>query len=139
MLIWHFVSVLIWRSKPGGMGIYGDFFFADVNRFGGGLAGRVNNIKNLTIGNLVQYGNDEKTNFGREATQFLRQNMPGGSIWYARLAWERMVLDQLQYLTDPDAHRAFRRKMGKRKRDYGQDFWWAPGESAPDHAPDMWH
>ena len=60
----------------------------------------------------------------------MRQNTPGGSLWYIRLAYERMLLDQLQMMVDPDARAAFHRQMQNRKRDYGQELWWAPGETA---------
>ena len=65
----------------------------------------------------------------------MRQNTPGGSLWYIRLAYERMLLDQLQMMVDPDARAAFHRQKRNRKRDYGQEFWWAPGETAPRRAP----
>jgi hypothetical protein len=131
--------------QGGGMGIYGDFLFADVNRFGGSLAGtvagpmvdRLDNIRKLTIGNFIEFGQGkEKTNTGRELAQFVKQNTPGSSLWFARLAYERILMDQLQYLLDKDAHSAFQRRMASRKRDFKQDFWWKPGETAPRRGPD---
>jgi hypothetical protein len=130
--------------QGGGMGIYGDFLFANVNRFGGGLAGtiagpmadRLNAFRDLTIGNVMELGED-KTNFGREAVKFARGNTPGGSLWYVRLAYERVVLDQLQHMVDPEARAAFRKRVQNRKKNYGNDFWWAPGDAAPARAPDL--
>lgn len=131
--------------QGGGLGIYGDFLFGNVNRFGGGLTGtiagplwdRLGNLRDLTIGNLMQLGEKEPTNFGREAVQFLRQNTPGGSLWYMRLAYERIVLDQLQHLVDPEARAAFRKRVQQRKKNYGNDFWWKPGDVGPTRAPDV--
>lgn len=130
--------------QGGGLGIYGDFMFADLNRFGGGLSstvagpviGRLDNLRNLTLGNIQELASDE-TNFGREAVRFLRQNTPGGSIWYLRLAYNRMLLDQLQYAADPQAYKAFRRQQANRRRDYGQGYWWAPGDFNAARAPDL--
>lgn len=133
--------------QGGGMGIWGDLLFSDVNRFGGGMAqtlagpmaDRVDQIRRLTIGNIQQGATGERTNIGREAAQFVRQNTPGSSLWYLRLAWERIAMDQLQHLADPEASAAFRRRRQQRLRDYGNEFWWSPGETAPRRGPDLSH
>ena len=36
---------------------------------------------------------------------------------YTRLVYQRMFLDQLQYLTDPDAHKFFREQEQRMKRE----------------------
>lgn len=131
--------------QGGGLGIYGDFLFADLNRYGGGLAGniggpvveRASDLINLTIGNAAQLWQGEDTKMGREVVGFLRGNVPGGNIWYWRLAWERLALDQLQYLVDPEANKAFKRKQQFWEREFGQGFFWAPGTTAPQRAPDF--
>ena len=129
--------------QGGGLGIYGDFFFADVNRFGGGMAttiagppvGKINDFWNLTGGNLVQLASGEKTNFGRELVKFAKGSIPGGNIWYLKLAFERNVLDQLQTIVDPEAQKAFRRQQQYWRKNFGQEFWWAPGQNGPERAP----
>lgn len=125
--------------QGGGLGIYGDFLFANVNRYGGGfsttlggpLIDRANDFWNLTAGNAIQLASGEKTHFGRELVKFARGNIPGGNIWYLKLAFERTVLDQLQFLADPEANKAFKRQQQYWQRNYGQDFFWAPGRMAP--------
>ena len=67
--------------------------------------------------------------------QFLGRNTPGSSLWYLRLGYERILLDQLQGLLDPEAKAAWRRRVQMQKRDYGNDFYWQPGELAPQRAP----
>lgn len=131
--------------QGGGLGIYGDFLFANVNRYGSGfgstVAGptieRANDFWNLTGGNLVQLASGEKTHFGRELVKFMRGSIPGGNIWYLKLAWEREVLDQMQFLADPEANKAFKRQQQYWRRNYGQDYFWAPGERRPQRAPDI--
>jgi hypothetical protein len=132
-------------ATSGGLTIIGDFFYGSLNRFGSSFAGtlggplvdRASNLWNLTGGNVVQFAQGEKTNFGRELVSFARQNMPGSSHWYMRLALERLAFDMLQHLIDPEARAAFRRKEGRQKKLYGNEFWWAPGESSPRRAPDL--
>ncbi len=131
--------------QGGGLGIWGDFFLADTNRFGGGpaatLAGplfeRVVNLWNLTGGNIKQLTIGEKTNFGRELSQFIKINTPGSSLWYARLAWERIAWDSLQKLIDPEAQAAFRRREQNAKRDRKTKYFWGPGQLGPARPPDL--
>lgn len=137
-------------AQGGGLGIYGDFLFSDVNRFGGGLVstvagptvGMLNDLRNLTIGNGVQVlrgalGESKDTNAGRELTNFIRGNTPLlSSLWYAKLAYNRILVDQLQYQLDPDARAAWHRQEAKRQRDYGQQMYWPSGQMAPTHWPD---
>jgi hypothetical protein len=131
--------------QGGGLGLFGDFFFADQNRFGGGpiesfagpVAGLGADLLRVTVGNLQQAVKGEDTNAGREAVRALGRYAPGGSLWYTRLAFERQVLDRLQEQVDPRAARSFRDTESRARRDMGQRFWWAPGERAPERAPDL--
>ena len=68
--------------------------------------------------------------------RFLRSNTPGSSLWYSRLAMDRLIWDQLQELADPEYRRAFKRTEDRARKDYGQDYWWRPGQAAPQRAPD---
>lgn len=137
-----------WASallQGGGLGIYGDFLFSNMNRFGGGLATtltgpavqRTTDLINLTAGNVAQLASGERTHFGRELVRFVKGNVPGTNIWYMRQAWERMLFDQVQFLVDPDAHKAFRNLVRNRQRDYGQGTFWTPGELLPSRLPDL--
>jgi hypothetical protein len=130
--------------QGGGLGIYGDFLFSNVNRYGGGFAstfggalmGRANDLWNLTAGNVLQLASGEKTHFGRELNRFLRSNTPGSTIWYLRAAWERVLMDQLQFVMDPEANKAFKQRQKFYMREFGQKFWWEPGRMMPGRAPD---
>jgi hypothetical protein len=128
--------------QGGGFGIWGDFLFSDINRYGGTMGGNIggpllektSDFYNLTIGNLVQLGMGEKTQFGKELARTIGSNVPGNNIWYLRLAWERVLMANVQRALDPDADKAFRRQVKKREKDYGQGYWWTPGESRPNFA-----
>lgn len=121
----------------GGLAIWGDFLFQDVNRFGGGIestiAGPVfsalDDARNLTIGNMVELAQGKDTNFAADAVRFTQRYMPGGSIWYLRLALQREIFDQLLVETDPDAASKFRRLETNAYRDRGQEYFWGPGKS----------
>jgi len=129
----------------GGLGIMGDFLFANTNRFGGGLtetisgprAGFLNDLRDLSVGNIQQLAQGEETKFGSEMVDFAGRNMPGASTWYLRLAIDRLVLDQLQLISNPDAPKKFRRMERQRAREYDQEYFWRPGETTPERLPDI--
>jgi hypothetical protein len=131
--------------QGGGLGIFGDFLFSDVNRFGGGLphtlAGPVitfaDDVRRLTIGNALQLAGEDDTNAGRELVNFLKRYTPGGSVWYARLGYERLMLDELQRWVDPHAESNFRRRERARRRQHGQRYFWRAGSRAPQRGPDL--
>lgn len=131
--------------QGGGLGIFGDVLFKGVNRFGGGLAstiagapvGFVNDLNNLTVGNIMQLAGGDDSNAGGEAVRFARRYIPGASLWYTRLAAERLLFDNMDRWADPKAHKRFRRLERKYEREYNQKFWWKPGKNAPDRMPNL--
>ena len=65
-------------------------------------------VRRLLIGNALQGAGGADTNTGRELMNFLRRYTPGGSVWYARLGYERLIVDELQRHLDPRANQQFR-------------------------------
>ena len=130
--------------QSGGAGIFGDFIASATSRNGAGfeqtlagpVAGRVKNIWNLTGGNVLQYAQDEKTNFGREAVTFARQNTPL-LPWYVRSVYERAILDQIQKQVDPDVHKSMQSRVRLMKKLNGTDFYYPPGAIFPTRAPNI--
>lgn len=133
-------SVKFWLAalaQGGGAGIFGDFFFSDVNRFGGGLAetlagpgvGFADDMLRFTVGNARELALGDETHAGGELVGLLRRYTPGGSLWYLRLAYEREVLDQIQRMIDPEAERSFRRRI-QSAREYDTQYFAPPGLSA---------
>ena len=123
----------------GGLGIFGDFLFSDQNRYGGSLsktiAGPVTSFLgdaiNLTIVNAMELLTGEKTNAGRELAAFVQRYTPGSSLWYARVAFERIIMDTLEKLINPDFESDTRRNINKLRTRTGQEYWWEPGEISP--------
>lgn len=130
-------------AQGGGLGIFGDFLFADYNRFGNGLASTilgpgvsaVEDVWEATGGQLRKAASGQETNLSEETLKLLRNYTPGGTLWYARTAYNRVLLDQLQHLTDPKATQRFKRQVQNARRERDQGFWWEPGAAAPDRLP----
>ena len=132
--------------QAGGLGILADFLFANVNRHGGSfaqtlagpLADRVGNVIDLTVGNITKAAQGKKTSVAADTLKFVRMNTPVlSSLFYAKQAYNRILIDQLQKLIDKDAQASFYREITRAKTNYKQDFWWLPGEVLPRRAPDI--
>jgi hypothetical protein len=143
-------------TQGGGLGILGDFFYAAQARNGkssaltsmGTGAALVSDVWDLTGGNVGEVahglsdGEDlatavEKAHPARDAARFMARYSPLSSVWWARAAWDRAVVDQLQKLMDPHAAEDFDRQARRMKRDMGMTQWWPEGAAAPARAPDV--
>jgi hypothetical protein len=124
-------------AQGGGLGIFGDYLFSDVNRFGigpisspfgpsGELATKTGL---LTLGNLQQFLAGDETNIVPEALQYLKRYTP--DVWQTRLLTDSMF-DQLTIMADSRFEKKFRRQMRKRQKDYSQDYWWKKGKTLPE-------
>ena len=130
-------------AQGGGLGVMGDFLYSAVDRHGYSFLGQMAGpafglaVDALDLGpyNVGQVARDEDANFGRDLARFVERYTPGSSLWYARLALDRLVWDNLQGMLDPRAKTSFRRTEQRAKKETGQQFWWRPGKLAPHRAP----
>jgi hypothetical protein len=76
---------------------------------------------------------DDDANVAAPALRTLRSITPGQNLPLIGVAINRMLLDQLRLLVDPDAHKYFRRQE-RRLRDEGREAWWRPGQPLPEFA-----
>ena len=131
--------------QGGGLGIFGDFLFANENGYGDGfaktvagpVAGFASDIGNLTIGNIAELVKGEDTNVAGEMIKFAGRYTPGSSLWYSRLAMERLVVDQAQIWANPKAGSSMRRTVNNYRRNYKQNYWWKPGSTSPARSPNL--
>lgn len=144
MSTWQFWGKAL--AQGGGWGIFGDFLTSSESRFGGGLvetmAGPVVGMAADLKRSAETLGRDaldpaKDANFGKEGIKLLKRYMPGGSLWYARLAYERLLLDWLGEQIDPDFADSAARMEDRALREEGQEFYWRPGDPAPERAPEM--
>jgi hypothetical protein len=129
-----FMAALV---QGGGLGIFGDYLFSDVNRFGGGVVSSAfgptgqlaDDFIKLVVGNAQQAISGEETNILGESVNFVERYTP--DLWQTHLL-KNAMFDQIEMLADPDAQRKYNRMMRKRQREYQQDYWWKPGEPLPE-------
>lgn len=128
--------------KGGSLGIYGDFLFSESSQYGsspvasalGPVIGSAEEVLNLTQGNVVQFLSDKETHVGAEIVKFAKSNLPFMNLWYAKAALDHMIFHQLQEYFSPGYLSRMRRRA---QREFNQSFWWMPGETSPDRAPDF--
>ena len=124
-------------QQGGGLGIFGDFLFSDVNRFGGGMVQTtigpvpdlVDKTFKLTLGNIQEAAKGDDTNFARELGQYAKRYTP--KTWQTRLMTDALF-DQAILWADPKAQRRFNNTMKRRSKEYKQDYWWKKGEVLPE-------
>ena len=62
--------------------------------------------------------------------------MPGNNIWYARLALDRMIADQIERYVNPAYGEGYRRQH-RYAAEQGTSFYWQPGDVLPDRSPEF--
>lgn len=56
--------------------------------------------------------------------------IPGQNHWATGLAFQRLIMDQLKMLYDPNSAKSFKRRIREQEKREG-GYWWAPGEIKP--------
>ena len=124
--------------KGGSLGLYGDFLFSDQTQggqsalaaLGGPIAGDIESIFKLK--GTAADGNADST--GANLVRLLKSHTPGANLWYTKAATDHMIFHQLQEYFSPGYLRNMRRRA---RKEFGQEFWWEPGDTAPDRAPNL--
>lgn len=124
-------------ARGGGLGIYGDLAYSATTRGNQGiyelLAGPVLGA-GIDLG--VQAAGGQRLT-GKSLAQTLKGWTPGSTLWFSKLATDRLFFDQIQALFDPDYRKSIARYEKRMQREFGQQFWWRPAEAAPRRTPDM--
>lgn len=127
--------------RGGGGGMLGDFVHSSVSRGGQGITEMVVGPGPGSViaagGDMAQWLSGNKELKGKMLAQHLKAWTPGSSLWFSKLATDRLVFDNIQAMIDPDYKQSFRRYEKRMKKEFDQTFWWAPGDSSPERAPDM--
>lgn len=140
-------------AQGGGLGIFGDILYtgmggdsragqANWTSMAGPVFGNMMDAADLTLGNAYRYasaGNAldrrkvvDRTRAG--AFRFAKWNAPFINLWYLRGALDHMLIHDMQEGLSPGYLRRMRKNA---RREWGQDYWWEPGEPLPSRAPDL--
>jgi hypothetical protein len=134
-------------AQGGGAGYLGDLLFKDpteqrsstveqgVGTILGPAAGAVAGlVGDIGVVNAWEAAKGKDTHFAAEALRWTNAQLPYASLWQIRGAWEHWFLHNAQEAVNPGYLSRMRQRAMK---DWGQGYWWAPGEALPDRAPDF--
>jgi hypothetical protein len=120
-------------ATSGGMGIFGNFLFADYTQLGntfqstllGANAGFLESAAELTIGAAAKaLDPNREVKIGDPLAKFVRSNVP--TLWWNRLLVERLILDNTERFINPQYDNRIRRVEKKMKKDFNQEYWLPP-------------
>lgn len=131
--------------QGGGLGIFGDFIRAGLSRkdkdvvgtFVGPGMSLVGDLFRLGLGNVREAADGVPTHFSGELARFAQTYMPGNNIWYARLALDRLLFSRVHMVAEPNFPSVMARMENKAMKEYGQRFYWRPGQMAPERMPSV--
>ncbi|QHW26663.1 hypothetical protein GYN07_21015 [Rhizobium leguminosarum bv. viciae 248] len=127
--------------RGGGGGMLGDFVNSSVTRGGDGitqyLTGPGPGAVISATGDVAQWIAGKKDVNGKTFAQHVKAWTPGSSLWYTKAATDRLIFDNIQAMIDPNYRQSFNRYERRMKKEFGQSFWWAPGDAFPSRAPNM--
>lgn len=111
--------------QGGAAGIYGDFLFSRVNRFGGGLTETVAGPSLGAIADLAELGlkardaslsSEDEVKLA-DILNYGTQNTPWINLFYTRPALDYLILNSAREVASPGVNR---RTLARRKTEYGQ-------------------
>lgn len=130
--------------QGGALGIYGDFLYSvNQTRYG---SGPLEALAGPTMGPLLEFGivqpltaakqaiDHKETHLAAKLVQDVKGFIPGSNIWYTKAALDHLIWQNVLESLSPGYLATVRQKT---QREYGQDWWWRPGELAPERAPDL--
>lgn len=129
--------------KGGSLGIYGDFLFSTsaTTRYGSGplevLAGPTIGAAADSVTALVAAGNaladGRDTHLPARLINIGKGYIPGQNLWYTKAATDHIIFQNAQEALSPGYLANMRART---QREFGQGWWWKPGEFMPERAPD---
>jgi hypothetical protein len=85
-------------------------------------------------GNIWEASKGKQTHATADAINLVRANAPYVNLWYAKAAIDHAGMHALQENLSP----GYLGKMQQRaQKEWGQSFWWLPGNGGPQRAPDI--
>jgi hypothetical protein len=130
-------------ARGGGLGILGDLVSqglsgnkgtqGPVSGFlvGPTLGAVIDPITAVTLGNIGAAASGKDVHLTSELIRQARTAVPGSNAWFLRVAMNRLLLDQLQEMADPNYRQSWKR-IERSAQERGSTFWWKPGAATPD-------
>lgn len=129
-------------ARGGAGGIAYDLIFANPNKYGKGWLesllgpsfGTIEDVRDFTYGLTIEAMKGEETNVMGDAAKLIENLAP--ETWQTKLITES-IFDQLQLIVDPKHQSTLDRMVRQRQTEYGQEYWWQPGETPAEVLQDL--
>jgi len=132
--------------QAGSMGLLGDIILKDPNQYQRsiasdlagplfGVTGDLIKSATSTVQEAYLLGTGEIDQMDWDGVgRTVRTLTPGASLWYTRLAFERLIIDTIDSMTDPNYYEKISNARAKSINERGDLGWWAPGDKLPEFA-----
>jgi hypothetical protein len=131
-------------TRGGGWAFFGDVLLRDSTddrtpqqglfELLGPTFGSLAELYELTKGNVDEAIAGRDTHAGAEAVRFAKGHAPLVNVWYTKAAFDRLVFHSIQENLSPGYLARMKRRA---QREWNQQYFWEPGETAPERAPDL--
>lgn len=129
--------------QGGALGIYGDFIYGfNETRYGTGplevaagpTIGPALDLMTSTMTAAKNASEGKDTQLAAKYLNIAKGFIPGNNLWYTKAATDHLIFQNIQEQLSPGYLAHVRNYAMK---NYGQQYWWQPGEAAPERAPDL--
>jgi len=127
--------------KGGALGIAGDALFMDKNKMAQFVAGPVlgdifntAEIATRPMRKGMEGGSVDYNDMAADLIRQVNQANPAAKLWYSRGAFDHIVTHDIQESLSPGY---LNRMQARTFQQTGNKYWWRPGESMPNRAPDF--
>lgn len=76
----------------------------------------------------------KQTHLGADMFKFAQNNTPLINLWYWKTVWNRLLFDNISENLSPGVTQ---RNASRSNKQYGNEFYWQPGQSSPSRAPNL--
>ncbi|KKJ05629.1 hypothetical protein [Burkholderia gladioli] len=131
-------------SKGGGAGFAGDMLTAALqsadygsllsSAVGGPLLSTLFQPVRALSTNAQDAAQGKDTHIGADLAKIAQSNTPLINLWYWKTVWNRLLWDNIAENLSPGVTA---RNVQKSRTQYHNDYYWSPGSSAPERAPNL--
>ncbi len=131
-------------TTGGGAGFAGDMLNAALtsNDYGSLLSSLVGGPVLSTIfqpvhalaENAADAAEGKDTHVGADLVKVAKSNLPLVNLWYWKTVMNRLIWDNLAENVSPGVTQ---RNINKSNKEFGNDYWWQPGSTSPQRAPNL--
>ncbi|WP_261532603.1 hypothetical protein [Burkholderia multivorans] len=131
-------------SVGGGAGFAGDMLVAAFesadygsllgSAVGGPLLSTLFQPLRAVSSNVQDAAQGKDTHVGADLLKIAQSNTPLVNLWFWKTVWNRLIWDNLAENLSPGVTQ---RNINRSRNQYHNDFFWSPGTSGPQRAPDL--